>query len=108
MVHQTYPEVKMRSQSYEIAHIRKQGQDMIIVPVSSSVGSKNQQKQNEIKDSLQIYAADAGLAGIVCLVWSSGNRFNFLAPQQWHGFLRSIDMRFVAANINKKLTCNSR
>ena len=96
----------MSNKTYEIAHIREQGQDMIIVPVTSSVGSKNQQQQNEIKNSLQLFATDAGLAGMVCLVWSSGNRFGFLAPSQWHGFFRSIDMRFVAANINKKLTCN--
>jgi len=95
----------MGTQTYEVAHLREQGQDMIIVPVTSSVGSKNNQQQNEIKNSLQLFAADAGLAGIVCLVWSSGNRFSFLAPSQLHVFFRSIDMRFVAANINKRLTC---
>jgi len=97
----------MANQSYEIAHIREQGQNMIIVPVSSAVGSKNQQQQNKIRDSLQMFSVDAGLAGSVCLVWSTGNRFNFLAPPQWHNFFRSIDMRFVTENINKKLTCNS-
>ena len=80
---------------------------MIIVPVDSSVGCKSQQQQNEIKSSLQMFAGKAGLAGTVCLVWNSGNRFNFLAPTQWHGFFRSIDMRVVAENINKKLTCST-
>lgn len=97
----------MRSQTYEIAHIREQGQNIIIVPVSSAVGSKSLQQQNEVRDSLQMFSANAGLAGKVCLVWSTGNRFNFLAPPQWHSFFRSIDMSFVAANINKNLTCNS-
>ena len=96
----------MSTQTYEVAHLREQGQDIIIVPVNSSVGAKNQQQQNEIKRSIQIYASNAGLAGTVCLVWSSGNKFNFLAPSQWHGFFRSIDMRFVTVNINKRLTCN--
>jgi len=97
----------MSTQTFEVAHLREQGQDMIIVPVNSSVGSKSQQQQNELKISLEMYAANAGLAGTVCLVWNSGNRFGFLAPSQWHGFFRSIDMNFVAININKKLTCSS-
>ena len=97
----------MANQTFEVAHIREQGQDMVIVPVASVVGSKSLQKQNEIKDSLQMYAADAGLAGVVCLVWNSGNKFSFLAPFQWHGFFRSINMRFVSVNINKRLVCNN-
>lgn len=96
----------MSTKTFEVAHLREQGQDIIIVPVDSSVGSKNQQQQNEIKSSLQMHAANAGLAGTVCLVWNFGNRFVFLAPSQWHGFFRSIDMNFVAINVNKKLTCN--
>ena len=96
----------MSTQTYEVAHLREQGQDMIIVPVKSSVASKTQQQQNEIKSSLQMYAENAGLAGTVCLVWSTGNRFGFLAPTPWHGFFRSINMNFVALNVNKKLTCS--
>jgi hypothetical protein len=111
IIHHYYKHVseikEMSTQTYEIAHLKEQGQDMIIVPVDSSIGCKSQQQQNQIKDSLQIFAANAGLAGTVCLVWTSGNRFNFLAPRPWHGFFKSIDMRVVAANINKKLTCNS-
>ncbi len=99
--------VTMASQTYEVAHIREQGQDMIIVPVSSRVNSMSNQQQNELNQSLQFYANDAGLAGEVCLVWEYGNRFHFLAPRPWHPFFKSIDMRFVAANINKKLTCIS-
>ena len=45
----------MSTQTYEIAHLREQGQDMIIVPVNSSVGCKSQQQQNEIKNSLEFY-----------------------------------------------------
>jgi len=93
------------NQTYKIAHLREQGQDMIIIPVTSSVGSKNQHQLNEIKNTLQTFASNAGLAGTVCLVWSTGNKFNFLAPTQWHNFFRSIDMIFVSNNFNKKLMC---
>ena len=97
----------MASQVYKVAHIREQGQDMIIVPVASRVQSMSSQEQNELKASLQYYARDAGLAGEVCLVWEYGNRCHFLAPKPWHPFFSNISMRFIAANINKKLTCMS-
>ncbi len=97
----------MSSKTYEVAHIREQGQDMIIIPVSNSVNNMTNQKQNELKSSLQYFAGDAGLAGEVCLVWEHSRHFHFLAPQQWHGFFKSINMQFVAHNVNKKLTCSS-
>ncbi|CAM4027584.1 hypothetical protein [Vibrio neonatus] len=95
----------MANQTYEIAHIKEQGQDMIIIPVSSKVHSMSEQQRNELSQSFQYYANDAGLAGKVCLVWEFGNRFNFLAPRPWHPFFKSINMHIVASNINKKLTC---
>lgn len=97
----------MSSATYDVAHIREQGQDMIIVPVKSSVNSMTSQQQNELKSSIQFFARDAGLAGEVCLVWNNGSRFSFLAPRQWHPFFKGINMSFVAANINKKLTCKN-
>ena len=97
----------MASQTYEVAHIREQGQDMIIVPVSSRVQSMSSQQQNELNQSLQYYANDAGLSGEVCLVWEYRNLFYFLAPRPWHPFFKNMDMRFVASNINRKLTCMS-
>ncbi|MDE8603935.1 hypothetical protein M3I01_013610 [Marinomonas sp. RSW2] len=97
----------MPSTTYEVAHIREQGQDMIIIPVSSSLSNMSNTKQNELRDSLQLYARDAGLAGEVCLVWETGNRFYFIAPNLWHPFFKGMSMNFVARNINKKLTCKS-
>lgn len=95
----------MSSQTYEVAHIQEQGQDMVIIPVSSSFAHKSIQEQSEIEQSLQYCAANAGLRGTVCVVWTTGSQFNFRAPKQWHAFFRTKDMNFVAANINRKLTC---
>jgi hypothetical protein len=39
-------------------------------------------------------------------VWDDGSgRMMFLAPSGFHAFFRSIDLEFVAANINRRLTC---
>ena len=97
----------MSNVTYKVAHISEQGQDMIIIPVSNAINSMSSTKQNELKSSLQIFADDAGLAGVVCLVWTHGQHFHFLAPQPWHGFFSSINMQFITGNINRELTCSS-
>lgn len=91
---------------YRIAHLREQGQDMIIVPLDNSFDRKPQTEQEEIIDSLQMYARSAGLAGTVVPVWESGGRMMFIAPRPWHPFFQSLSLRAVFANINKTLTCN--
>jgi hypothetical protein len=93
-------------ETYEVAHIHEQGQDMIIIPVQSSFGQRPTATQNEIVSSLQLCASAAGLKGTVVPVWDAGGgRMGFLAPTPWHPFFRSIDLQFVARNINRKLTC---
>ena len=91
--------------AYDVAHIREQGQDMIIVPMSRSFGYLPHQDQEEQTALLQACAANAGLAGTVVPVWDAGgDRMAFVAPIPWHPFLRGIDLAFVAMNINRRLT----
>jgi hypothetical protein len=93
--------------TYDIAHIREQGVDLIIIPLQASFGSKSRSAQNEVQSYLQECATSAGLAGTVVPVWdASGGRMGFLAPPNWHSFFRSINLTFVSANINRKLTCS--
>lgn len=92
---------------FEVAHFREQGQDMIVIPLKRSFGNKPQSEQDEVHASLQACATSAGLRGRAVLVWDSGGgRMAFRAPKQWHPFFRSLDLRTVAANINRKLTCD--
>jgi hypothetical protein len=97
----------MNRETYEIAHINEQGQNMIIIPISPSIHTKTQAQKNALLNSLQYFARDAGLAGSVCLVWQVNRRLYSLGPHQWSRFLTSIDMNFVSRNINKKLTCRT-
>jgi hypothetical protein len=91
---------------FRIAHLREQGQDMIIVPLSRDFGQKSNAEQNEILHSLQSCARAAGLAGTVVPVWDAGGgRMGFMAPQQWRNFFASINLGIVAQNLNKVLTC---
>jgi len=92
---------------FEVAHIREQGQQMIIIPLQASFGRKPEAEQAEIHESLQACATAAGLAGTVALVWDAGGgRMAFRAPRPWHPFFRSIDLLTVAQSVNRKLTCS--
>lgn len=92
--------------TYEIAHIREQGQDIIVVVVKSNFKHMPSADQEAFCVSLTQCARSAGLAGTVVPVWEDGGgRLGFLAPQPWHPFFKSLTPIDLAASINKKLTC---
>jgi hypothetical protein len=86
--------------SFDVAHLREQGQDMIIVPVNSSFSRQSTSEQQSFIREVQEAATSAGLGGTVVPVWNGG----FIAPRPWHPFFRSLSPRTVAANINRKLS----
>lgn len=89
---------------FDVAHIKEQGIDLIIIPLNSSFRFKNESEQHEIISELQLRASNAGLAGTVVPVWDNGGgRMAFIAPENWHPFFRSINLQFVTANINRQL-----
>ena len=90
--------------TYEIAHVKEQGVDLIIVPLESSFGSLTSQDQHEQIANLQAHSRGAGLAGTVVPVWDSGGRMAFIAPTRWHPFFQSINLQWVAMNINRQLS----
>ncbi len=89
---------------FDIAHIREQGVDIIIIPLDDSFRFKSQNDQQSTINELQIRASNAGLAGKVVPVWNNGGgHMAFIAPQNYHPFFKSINLQFVAANINREL-----
>lgn len=89
---------------FEAAHLREQGQDMIIFPLDRSFDRKTDEDRYEVLEELQMRASAAGLAGTAVAVWRSGGRMKFMAPTQWHPFFRSIDMRTVMRNVNVEVS----
>jgi hypothetical protein len=87
-----------------LAHIREQGQDMIIIPLDDSFGRKTNAEQNTITQDLQLRARSAGLAGTVVPVWNADGRMGFIAPRPWCSFFQSISLHWVLRNINKELS----
>jgi hypothetical protein len=92
--------------TYRIAHLREQGQDIIIVPLESSFGSRSESEQTDFIAAIQCCARSAGLAGTVVPVWRSGSSHRFIAPPNWHAFFRTLPYGQIIANLNKQLTCN--
>lgn len=86
------------------AHIREQGQNMIIFPLESAFGSQSQRDQNAALAELQHRANGAGLAGQAVAVWESSGRMHFLGPRPWEGFLRGLNMQQVLASVNKEIS----
>lgn len=90
---------------FKVAHIRQQDIDLIIIPLDEAFKFKNEDDQQKVMIELQLRASKAGLAGTVVPVWDDGNgHMGFIAPSNWHPFFISIDMKFVAANINNELS----
>jgi len=92
--------------TYRVAHIHKDGQDMIIIPLDSAFDLSGENQKRAELDRLQGCATAAGLRGAVVLVWQSASgAWNFIAPTPWHPFFRSITMAFVTAHLNRTLPC---
>ncbi len=92
-------------QKYDVAYVNKDGVDLIIIPLANDYEWKADALQREIIAGLQVCASAAGLRGTVVPVWQAGGYMKFIAPPNWHSFFQSIDMNYIAANINRKLTC---
>jgi hypothetical protein len=94
------------SKRFEVAHLREQGQDMIIVPLDDDFDDKVDAEKHRTMDALQTYASSAGLRGTVVPVWMArSGRMSFIAPKPWHPFFSTLSMHAVYANLNKELIC---
>jgi len=95
--------------TFQVAHLRRDGQDIIIVPVDRSFGKRSPAEQARIQEAFQRSAVAADIPGVVVPVWDDATgRMAFRAPPPWHEFLKSIDMVYVATALNRTLSLESR
>jgi hypothetical protein len=93
-------------EQFQVAHLKVQNVDVVVVFVNSSVGQRSFQDQQQLVATLQVCASAAGLAGNVVLVWMDPlGRLNFVAPPNQHPFFKSVTYQYLYAHINKTLTC---
>lgn len=91
--------------TFQVAHLRRDGQDVIIVPVDRFFGVRSSAEQARIQEAFQRSAAAADMPGVVVLVWEDASgRMAFRASPPWHAFFESIDMVYVATALNHSLS----
>lgn len=92
--------------TYNVARIREQGVDLIIIEVASTFGFLSNADQARAAASFQTCATAAGLAGTAVLVWDAGSgRMGFWGPRPFHPYLQSLSLLDVGLMLNGTLTC---
>ena len=92
---------------FDVAHLRIQGVDVVIVFLSQAFDRESEREQGATESALQGCSRQAGLAGNVVLVWrGASGRLKFPAPLNEHPFFRTADFRQLYSQINKKLSCS--
>lgn len=86
------------------AHLREQGQDMLLFPLESSFHHKTADQQAAVVEELEARANATGLAGSAAVFWEFGGRGYFRGPRQWQSFLGSINLRWVMAQVNREIS----
>ncbi len=90
---------------FKVAHIRAQGNDMIIVPLTRNFENKSSGEQSAFIAELQFRANSAGLRGTVAVVWDGGiGCMKFICPTQWQPFFSSMNLAFVWANATREIS----
>jgi hypothetical protein len=89
--------------SIPVAHLHEQGQDMVIVIMDKGFAGAPPQRQEATISQLQALAKLNGLKGTIAMVWDEGGRMNYLVPQPWHDFFRSITLDDIRARINAEI-----
>lgn len=92
--------------NYRVAHVRHQNSNMVIVIVNPSFFYGSGNDQQRWFTAIQQCVRSVNLAGQAIVVTNDNGRFRFYGPNSWHNFLRTIDMSWVSARVNKTLTCN--
>lgn len=92
--------------TFPIAHTRARNVDMVLVKVAPNFFAVDPQTQERWYTDLQACVRRVNLAGTVVAVGhGSQGGFRYYGPKSWHDFLRSIDMAWVNARVNKQMTC---
>ncbi|MCC7225738.1 MAG: hypothetical protein IT507_03490 [Burkholderiaceae bacterium] len=94
------------STKFRAAHTSVRDTSMLIFIVGDSFFFQDSQTQQRWYTSLQSCARSVKLAGEVIAVANVNGTFKSYGPKSWQDFLRTIDMPWVNARVNKEITCN--
>lgn len=86
---------------YEVAHIREQGQDIILIALDESFGRQSEADRQAALLEFTMRCRAAGLRGHVAILWPVGAQTHFIGPQNWHRYLESINLAYAISQRNR-------
>jgi hypothetical protein len=91
--------------TFNIANVKVQGADIVMIILDSSFERKSPRDQEEIIKEFQVRTTAAGFRGDVIPIWDGGKgTIHFRAPVNLHPFLSTITPYYVAENFKKQLS----
>ena len=91
---------------YKVAHVKHQNANMVIVLVSPRFFNGSSADQRRWFTGIEQCVRSVNLAGQTLLVTNDNGRYRYYGPNAWHDFLRTTNINWVDARINKSITCN--
>lgn len=91
--------------TYKIAHTRQKDVNMVVVVTGGSFFNADSNAKERMWTAMRSCAKGANLAGEVVMVANVNGGFQFYGPKSWANYLRTIDMTWVNARLNKNLIC---
>jgi hypothetical protein len=91
--------------TYKIAHTRQKDVNMVVVVTGGSFFNADSNAKERMWTAMRSCAKAANLAGEVVMVANVNGGFKFYGPKSWMNYLKTIDMTWVNARLNKNLTC---
>jgi hypothetical protein len=90
---------------YAVAHTRTRNADMVVIKIHPRFFDAPEKTQAIWYTDIQACVRASKLAGTVVLVTGANGRFRYYGPKSWHEFLKTINLAWVNARVNKQLTC---
>jgi hypothetical protein len=91
--------------TYKIAHTKQKDVNMVVVVTGSGFFNADSNAKERMWTAMRSCAKGANLAGEVVMVANVNGGFKYYGPKSWLNFLSTVDMTWVNARLNKKLTC---
>jgi class 3 adenylate cyclase len=88
-----------------VAHLRLQGTDFILVPLSSGMARLTTVDQTAVISELRSLARSAGLGGDIVPVWQGASGMSYLADPRHHSTLsKTLRLDVVKEHLNRKIS----
>jgi hypothetical protein len=91
--------------TYKIAHTKQKDVNMVVVVTGGGFFNADSNAKERMWTAMRSCAKGANLAGEVVMVANVNGGFKFYGPKSWANYLKTIDMTWVNARLNKQLTC---